>query len=401
MTKDFRRFWASQTISVIGTQVREIALPLAAITLLHASAAQMGWLVAMRHLPMAVLGLAAGVWVDRLRRRPIMVVADLSRALLVGSVPVAFLVFDRLSMMHLYAVALGTGAFKVVYAVADRAYLPTLLPRDQLVAANSRIFFSFSFARTVGPGLGGLLVKLATAPLALLIDAFSFLLSGVLLLFIRKAEAPPRSKTSVPMVAGIREGLGRVWRDPLLRPLVLCGGTHNICSTAIVALYFLYLSRYLGFSAAVLGTVLLVGGAGAILGSMVAGRLARRRGIGPTLIVAQVFSGIARLLVPLAAGPSPWALVVLAVSELMLGTMRAIFNITQISLRQAITADAWQGRVNGTIGFLLWVLTPLGALAGGYLGDAFGLRPTLFGAALGVTASTLWMWRSPLRTYRG
>ena len=365
---DFRKLWIGQSISFVGSQITSVALPLTAVLVLDATPDQMGWLVAVENLPMALFGLLAGVLADRVRRRPVLVVSDFARAFLLASIPLAAFT-GRLGMGQLLAVAFGVGSFYVFAAVADRAYLPELLRRDQLIAGNARIQFSQSAARTMGPGLAGLLVQLLTAPIAIAIDAVSFLVAG---LFVRSIRHDERKPTGGGRTwPGMVEGLRRVARDPLLRPLVLCGGTHNICSTMIVAVYILYVTKSLGIGPIVLGVILAMGGVGALFGSLWAPRIARRVGIGPALIVAQALTGVARLLVPLAGGP-----LLLICSEFLLGMMRALFNVTQISLRQAITPPDWQGRVNASIGFLLWVLTPLGALAGGYLGtgSACGTR---------------------------
>lgn len=357
----------------------------------------MGWLVAMRNLPMVFFGLAAGVWIDRVRRRPVLVASDFARAILLAAIPLAALL-GGLDMVLLYAVAFGTGSFAVLAAVADRAYLPSLLRREDLVAGNSRIQFSASLARTAGPGLGGLLVQWFTAPVAILVDIASFVAGGLLVGSIRHAEpAPEAGGDDRRILPGILEGLRRVARSPLLRPLVLCGAAHNLCSTMIVAVYVLYLTRHLGVTPALLGLVLLAGGVGSVIGSLLAARMSRRAGIGPTLILSQALTGMARLLIPMAAGALGSVLAWLLVSELLLGAMRAIFNITQISLRQAITPADLQGRVNASVGFLLWALTPLGALAGGYLGGEIGVRATLWIAAGGVLAATLLALLSPLR----
>jgi predicted MFS family arabinose efflux permease len=347
----------------------------------------MGWLSASKNLPMVLFGLAAGAWIDRVRRRPVLVTSDLARAALLSAIPVAW-ALDGLDIRILYAVAFGTGSFALLAAVAERAYLPTLLPREDLVAGNSRTHFSASLARTAGPGLAGLLVQWLTAPVAILVDIASFVASGLLVRSIRHAEPKPEARDRRILPGGI-EGLRHVARHPVLRPLVVCGATHNFCSTMIVAVYLLYLTKSLGMTPALLGLVLLAGGVGSVAGSLLAGDATRRIGIGPVLILSQAVTGVARLLIPLAAGPRGVVIACLMLSELLLGAMRSIFNITQISLRQAITPAEVQGSVNASIGFLLWALTPLGAIAGGFLGERLGVRPTLWIAGSGVLASTL------------
>jgi predicted MFS family arabinose efflux permease len=343
-----------------------------------------------------LFGLAAGVWVDRVRRKPILVATHFGAAASLAVIPAAAY-FDQLSMLVLAGAAFGASTMTVLSNVADRAYLPSLLPRAQLVAANSRIQLSFSLSRTVGPGAAGVLVQSLTAPIAILVDVVSFIVAGTVIGTIRHHESQPPPRES-HVVADILEGLKRVVHDPVLRPLVLCGAIHNVCSTAITAVYVLYVTQSLGFTPALLGATLVAGGIGAALGSVLASRLTQQIGVGPTLIGSQALTGIARLLIPLAGGPLAVVVLLLALSEFLLGAMRAIFNITQISLRQSVTEGAYLGRVNATIVFLLWAPTPLGALAGGYLGDTIGLNATLWLFGSGVLASTAIAYCSALRT---
>lgn len=396
MTPEFRRLWLGQSVSFVGSEVTLVALPLAAVLLLEADARDMGYLVAAQNLPMIFFGLIAGVWVDRARRQPILVATNLGSAALLAAIPGAALL-GQLDLLLLGAVAFGASTMSVIGTVADRAYVASLVPRAHLVAANSRIQFSYSLSKTVGPGLAGVLVQTITAPLAIVVDVVTFTIAGTLYASIRHKETLPAPRDS-HVVADVLEGLKRVARHDVLRPLVLCGAVHNICTTAIVAVYVLYLTRSLEVTPALLGTILVAGGVGSVLGSLVAGRLTGRIGIGPALIWSQALTGIARLLIPLAGGPLPVVVLMLAISELVLGAVRAVFNITQISLRQSVTEAAYQGRVNATIGFLLWAFTPIGALAGGYLGNSLGLNATLWLAGGGVLASTAIAYFSALRT---
>ena len=398
LSPDFRRLWTAQSISFFGSQVTELALPLTALVVLNASPTEMGVLVALENLPMACIGLVAGVWVDRMRRRPWLIACDFGRGSLLAAVPIAA-ALDALTFPLLCAVAFGAGSLNVCAAVADRAYLPSLVAREELIAANSRVQFSASVARTSGPGIAGLLVDLLTAPIALAVDALSFFVAGIFLLRIRQPEEKP---TVVTRHVGreIIDGLRHVLRHPTLRPLVLCGGMHNLSSQMIVPLYVLYLTREFGVSPLLLGGILLTGGLGSIVGASASTRITVRWGVGRTLVFSQLLTGVARLAIPIAFGPQPWVLGWFIFSEFLLGAMRPIFNVTQISLRQAITAPEMQGRVAATIGFLLWGFSPIGALAGGFLGDRIGLRPTLAIAASGVLLSTGWVLFSQLGKVR-
>ncbi len=399
LSRDFNKLWLGQTVSAFGTQVTNLALPLTAILVLEASPSQMGWINAFQLLPMAVFGLLAGVWVDRLRRKPILVISDFTRGALLISIPLAAY-YNVLSLAQLCAVGFGVGSFQVVSAVADRAYLPSILPRDQLLAGNSRIWFSYSLSQTTGPGVAGGLISALTAPLAIAIDALSFVVSGFTILSIRHREPEPARARERQALSDMRFGLVQVARHPLLRPLVLCGGTHNVCSTMIVTVYFLYLSRNLEIEPFVLGVILVTGGLGSIVGSMCASRIVTKLGAGSTMVVVQVVTGIARLCIPLASGTFLTIVALLIVSEFLLGGARSIFNITQISLRQSIIPSESLGRVNASIGFLLWAFTPLGALAAGFTAEWIGIRNTLWIGASGVLLSTGWMLQPEVRGYR-
>jgi len=394
---DFRRFWVGETVSFLGSEVTSLALPLTAVLVLHATPAQMGLLTTSRTVPFLVFGLMAGVWVDRLRRRPILIASDLGRAVLLGSIPVAA-ALGVLGMPQLYGVAFLVGGIGVVSMVAYQSFIPTLVPRGELVRANSRLEASSSVASIVGPGIAGLLVQWLTAPIAILVDGLSFVASAGFLAAIRIPEAPPaedrRAESNRQLIA---EGLRLVRDNPVLRSIVSCGTFHNFFSRMMDALYVLYLVQVLGLSAGRIGAVAAMGGVGALLGSLVAAPAARRLGIGPACVWAQVLTGVARLCVPLAQGPPLVTLGVLALGEFLLGAARPIFNVNQVSLRLTITPDHQHGRVNATMRFIMWSVTPFGAALGGVLASVIGLRTTLFVAAVGVLLAFLAAWLSPLR----
>jgi predicted MFS family arabinose efflux permease len=395
---DFQKLWAGQTISFFGTEVTAFALPLIAVLVLGAGASEMGILVALQNLPMALFGLVAGIWIDRLRRRPILAACSFFQAVLLGSIPLAW-VAGTLTLAQIYAVAFGSGTFLVISQIADRAYLSTILEPGQFMAGNSKIWLSGSLAQTAGPGFAGILVQWLSAPLAIAVDALSFLIAGLLTLSIRTPEARPQSAgTQIRTLAEVRDSVVTVMRHPLLRPLVFCTTMHNFCSTMIITVYVLYLTHQVAVTPFLLSLIFMAGGLGAVCGSLLTPRLAAGFGTGPTLILTQAATGFARLLVPLAMGPLSQAVVILACSQFLLGTVRATFNVTQLSLRQTVIEPATMARVNSTIGFLFWALTPLGALTGGYLGEHLGLRPTLWIAASGVLLSAGFMLFSRLRS---
>jgi MFS family permease len=397
----FRRFWIGQSVSFVGTQVTELALPLTAVIILGATPAQMGLLTAVGLVPFLIVGLLAGVWVDRWRRQSILVITDLVSAATVAAVPVAA-TLGLLSMSWLYGLAFVLGFVGVIAPVAYQSFIPTLVGRDRLVAANARMEASNSTAAIIGPGIGGLLVQLLTAPIALVVDAVSYLVSAAFIASLKVREPAPIAPADRESVRRqIVEGLRHVAGVPVLRALVTGGAIHNFFSRMIDALLVLYAVNELHLRPVEIGLVFAAGGPGALLGAIGVGWLGRRLGVGPTIVGMQVLTGVARLLIPLAGGPAWLAIGTLAASECLLGFVRTAFNISQVSLRVAITPDRMHGRVNATMRFVMWGVTPFGALAGGLLATTvLGLRGTLAIAAVGVLLAFLPFMSRGLRTVR-
>jgi predicted MFS family arabinose efflux permease len=277
--------------------------------------------------------------------------------------------------------------------------LPALVSREHLVEGNSKLEMSRSVAQIAGPGVGGALVQLATAPLAILVDAASFLASAACILTIRAPEPAP-----VRHVAGgrslwpeLREGLIAVFGNPLLRSIAGCTATANLFSNGLMAVFVLYVTRELGIGPALLGIIFAAAGPGALLGALLAGKVATRFGLGATIIGASFLGGLANLIVPLASGPDFVTAGMLVGAMFIGGIANPVYNINQVSLRQAITPDRLQGRMNASMRFIVWGTIPIGALMGGALGDAFGLRPTLTWMAVGCLLPPLWILFSPVR----
>jgi MFS family permease len=393
--RDFLKLWAAQTVSLFGTQVTTLALPLTAVLVLHASAGQMGLLTALSTLPFLLIGLFAGAWVDRMRRRPILIAADLGRALLFASIPLAA-AFDRLTIEQLYAVALLAGTLTVFFDVAYQSYLPSLVDRSDLVDGNSKLEISNSVARVSGPGIGGALVQVLSAPAVILLDAISFLVSAAFLGRIHRTEPPPvKREQRASIWSEIGEGLRVVFRHPLLRPLVASTAVSNFCSGIVAAVFILYLTRTLRLEPSVIGLTYTIGSLGAVVAAFFAAPVARRYGLGPSIIAGKLLIAIGAFLLPLAGGPMIVSVVILIASRL-LGGGTIISNVNQVSLRQTVTPGRLQGRVNATNRFVTWATLPLGSLLGGLLADAIGLRPTLLVAAIGTTIAVLWLFLSPL-----
>ncbi|MBI4493673.1 MAG: MFS transporter [Chloroflexi bacterium] len=391
---DFLKLWAAETISVFGSQFTLLALPLIAAVALQASAAEMGILVAAERAPFLLIGLFAGVWVDRHRRRPILIGGDLGRALLLATIPLAAL-GGVLGMPQLYVVGFLGGVLTVFFDVAYQSYLPALVARTQLIEGNSKLEVSRSAAQISGPGIAGVVIQTISAPLAIALDALSFLLSGLLLGLIRCQEAPLARAARAPMLAEVREGLAVVFGNPLLRSIAGCTATLNFFGSAIEALYILFAVRELGLTPAAIGLIFGLGSVGYLVGAVLAGQLAARLGLGRTIIGASLVCSLGE--VPIAFAAPAFALPLLASSWLLTSLATPVYNINQVSLRQAITPLRLQGRMNATMRFVVWGTMPLGGLAGGALGTLLDLRPTIALAAAGGVLAFLWVLLSPLR----
>ena len=389
------KLWTGQTISLLGSQVTQLALPLAAILLFKASAFQVGVLSTFEFLPFVLFGLPAGVWVDRLRRKPVLVVADIGRSLVLGSVPVAY-ALDSLTMLQLYVVAFVTGVFTLFFDVAYGAYLPVLVDRGRLVDGNSTLEISRSGAQLAGPGVGGLLVQAFTAPVAILADAISYIGSVISLLLIRKPEPAPVQEVEPPtMRRQIGEGLRFVLGNRFLRPLAACIASLNLFSQMAQAVLLLFAVRQLGLSPGAIGGILAAANIGFLAGAFLAARVGRKLGVGPTLISAALLIGVSGVFLPLTTRS-------LAVPMLLgyglLGTFGGvIFNVNARSLAQSMTPDRILGRTVATMRFVVWGTIPIGAFFGGVLGSKLGLRPTLWIAAAGMLTSFIPPLVSPVR----
>ena len=397
----FATFWVGESVSFLGSRVTDLALPLTAVLLLGATADQMGILTAVTYLPFLVVGLLAGVWVDRLRRRPILIASDLVSAVAVATVPAAW-ALGGLRIEQLYVVAFVLGFIAVIWTVAYQSFVPTLVGKPDLVEANAKLEATNSVGLIVGPSVAGTLVQIVGAPVALLADAASFLVAAVLLRSIRVVEPPPiPAAEQRGTLEQVREGLRVVTGTPVLAALVRCGATHNLFSRMIEALFVLYATRELGLSPVVLGLIYAAGGPGALVGSLVAKRFADRVGIGPVIVLMQALTGVARLIIPLAGGPVWLVVGLLMLSDFLLGIARTVFNVNQVSLRLSLTPERLHGRVNATMRFIMWAVTPVGALAGGVLASSvLDLRGTLLLAGVGVLAATAPLAVSSVRSLR-
>jgi MFS family permease len=393
---DFLKLWTAQTISVFGDRFSELAIPLIAVLTLGATPGQMGILTAVTRAPFLLIGLFAGVWVDRLPRRPVLITGDVGRAVVLLSIPLAA-VLGSLSMLHLYAVGLLVGVLTVFFDVAYQAYLPALVHRGQLVEGNTKLEATRSLAGLAGPSIAGVVIQLVSAPLAIVLDAISFVASGGLISLIRRRESSAERPVRGPVLAEVREGLSVVLGNPLLRSIAGCTGTFNFFNSALFALYILFATRELKLGPAQIGVISSIGGVAGLIGSLMAGRVANRLGVGRSIVCASLLYGLAQVPVAVATAGTAWLLILSA----MIGYFaNPIYNINQVSLRQAITPHRLQGRMNATMRFLVWGTMPLGGLLGGVLGASLGLRAAIAVAAAGGLLAFPWVALSPVRTLR-
>lgn len=398
---DFMKLWAGQTVSEFGSIITRDALPLTAVLVLQATPAQMGLLAALGSAPVLLLGLPAGVWVDRLRRRPIMVASDLARAALLVSIPVAALL-NLLCIEQLYIVAALAGALDIFFDVAYQSYLPALVDREHVLEGNSKLGATESLAEIGGSALAGTLVQILSAPVTILIDAISFLFSVVSVLLIRKPEPLPIPRNERSSVRReIVEGLQVVAGNPVLRALAGGAGTLAFFGSFFGSLYALYAIRVLAIEPAVLGLLIASGGVGALIGALLAGRVTHRLSLGTTLVGSLALTGAMHVFVPLASvGPKWLAVAFMFISQIGGDMVRTVFFINELSLRQAITPDRLLGRTNASMSFMVGGVATFGLLAGGLLGETIGVLPGVVVAALGSSLAFLWLVFSPVRALR-
>ncbi len=395
---DFMKLWIGQSISEFGTPVSQLAIPWIAIKIIKASAFEVAALTTVQFLPFLLFALPAGVWVDRLQRRSVLIVGDAGRALLLATIPVAYL-YDVLTLTQLFVVSFFVGILTVFFDVAYQSYLPALVGRAELVEGNSKLQVSVSGAQIAGPAIGGGLIQLLTAPYAVLVDAFSFVASGAFTVAIRKREVlPERTRESPKLWAELKEGLGYVLRHPLLRPQAICTGTSNFFGNVGFAILLVYAARHWDMSAGVVGLGFGIGSVGWLLGALAAPRLQRVLGVGKTTLAMVPFFGLPWLLIPLS--PTSLALPSLIAAMVLGGFASVVYNITQVSLRQAITPERMQGRMNAVMRFLVWGTIPLGSLVGGALASTIGLRATLLVGALGGLLAIVPIALSPIPALR-
>jgi len=394
--RDFVKLWAGQTVSLVGTQVTQFAMPLVAVLSLNATVLEVGILNALRFVPVLLLSLFAGVWLDRRRRRPIMICCAIGNALLIGLVPIAS-VAGVLSIGLLYLVTTLVGLLNMVFDVGALSYVPQLVDRRHLSQANSRLQASNAVAGIAGPGLAGLLIGLITAPITLSVDAVSYLASALGLIAITRHEPEPERPAERQSVGrSIAEGLRAVYGSRLLRALLTQSATLNLCFGAVITVFVVYAVRYLHLTPFKLGLVLGASAAGALIGALLATRVRLGLGLGRSLVLNTIGLSVAPLLMIVPRGAGPVSVIILSCSHFLYGSNVSMFNVAAITMRQTVTPRRVLARMNATYRMLLFGAPLFGALIGGLIGNAAGLRPALIISLIAMTSPMLWIFFSPV-----
>jgi MFS family permease len=393
----FRRLWFGQTVSMFGSQVTILALPLTAVLFLHASTFQVGLLTTAGFAPFLLIGLPAGVWVDRVRRKPVMIAADATRTLVLASIPVTY-GLGMLTLAQLYLVAFIHGVAAVFFDVAYFSLVPGLVGREHVVEANAKLQASVSVAEVSGPAAAGFLIGLLSAPVAFLADAASFAVSALSLLIIRDREPAPEHAQRRRLRAEIAEGLRFVGRQPILRMTTGCSATSNLFVAAVLSISVVFLVRQVHVGASTIGVLMSLGAIGGLVGALSSGVLRRWIGSARLIWLSLVVTSPFALLIPLT---SPGAgLVCFAVGDAAITFGATVYTVHQASFRQLLTPHRLLGRMNATIRFITWAMIPLGGLLGGALGSWLGNRAALWACAVGICLAPIWLLASPLRRMR-
>ncbi len=385
---DFRQLWMGDTVSVFGMQFVGLALPLLAVQVLHADAFEMGVLAMLESLAFLLISLPAGAWVDRWRKKRVLIAGDLLRAGLLLTIPAAWLL-DVLTMEQLFVVAFALGCLTVFFDVANQSYLPEIVDSDRISDGNGKLQASQQTAMVVGPAAAGALVRLVGGPLTIAVTSVCMALSSLFVSRIRHEEQAPDRASRRPLAVEIKEGMAFVLGHPLLRRIVACTGLSNLASSAIFALFVLYAVRTLGLSETTLGLVLSAAAAGGLLGAVSSDRFGRLVGEGRAIPLAALLGGVAIFAIPLASVLP--ALPTLVVGQFVTSWAVVVYNIAQVSFRQRLCPRPLLGRMNASIRFLVWGPMPVGAFLGGLLGRDPGEATSLERLAVGLVP-TLWIF---------
>jgi MFS family permease len=403
---DFLKLWSAETVSQLGSQVSQLAIPFVALGVLNASTFEIALLNVVEMLPFLLIGLVAGVWVDRLRRRPILIAGDLGRAALLATIPIAY-ALNVLTILQLYLVGAAVGVLTVFFDVAYQSYLPSLVERDQLQEGNAKLEISRAGAQVVGPGLAGVLIGIVRAPFAVALDALSFLGSGLFMLWIRRPEPPPDALLAAGAPrpgfrAEMAEGLRWVLGSPYLRSIAACTGSSNLFSSIAFSVMLVFAVRLMGMTAEEIGLAFSVGSLGALLGAVTANRISERVGVGPTIVLFSAIGGPPTIIFALApvGTAQPILVGLVALVGFLGGLASVVYNVAQVSFRQAITPTRLQGRMNATMRWIVWGTMPIGGIIGGLMGTFIGVRETILLGGIGGSLVFLPVLFSPVRRIR-
>lgn len=396
----FLKLWGGQSVALLGSKVSQLALPLVAIYTLDASPSMVGLIGTATFLPYLLFALWAGAWIDRRRRLPIMITTDVVRGVvLLGILGLA--VTGTLTMWIMLGLVFVFSTCSVLFELCYYSFVPSIVPSRDLVAANSRLQASDSVAEVGGPGLGGVLVQLLTAPFALVAQMISFVVSAVTLASIRDREPQPEPPAggAPPIMAQIRQGLVTVVRAPLLRTLVVSAALYNFFANWVMALFPVFAVRALDLNAATIGLIRSCGAIGGVLGAVAAGRLIARLGIGSSYLASIVLPFVAFVVIAVTPANTAFTVVVLTLAFAASGFL-VVSNVVAISVRQTITPTDLLGRMNATYKFISYGVIALGTFAGGVVGDLLSLRAGMIIGAVGLVLNVLWILASPLRPMR-
>ena len=390
--RDFQRFWFGDTVGQFTAQITSLAVPSIAILTLGANAFQVGLLGTLQLLAFPVLGMFVGVWADRYRRRPIMILAELGQVIALGSVPAAA-ILHLLSLNLLYLVAVATGICTVFFDVCYQSYLPVLIGKADLIEGNSKLQLSASLGQVGGPAVAGILIELFNAARAIALDAVGSFISALALISIRKAEPKPDAQIHRDFFGEMREGAQVVLGNRVLRSIAGCTATANLGSNLAGVVLLIFAYHNLQLSPGLVGITFSAGSLGVLVGAWAAASAAKLLGLGRTIVVSSIGS-VALLLVPLALFGFP--VIILATAQFITGALNAVYNINQVSLRQAVTPDRLQGRMNATMRTIVWGTIPLGSFLGGILGQSIGVLAAIVVGGVVSTLGLLWVLFSPV-----
>jgi hypothetical protein len=393
---DFLRLWSAQTVSAFGARITREGLPLAAVLTIHASPATLGILAALSQGPTLVVGLFAGGFVDRAQRRTILIGSDLARAAVLATVPIAAWM-HLLSMPQLYVVAAIAGSLNVLFEIADHAYLPSLIARADLIEGNTKLNVTESIAEIGGPALSGVLVQFLTAPIAIAVNAATYMVSALFLSRIRAREAlDVRQARSPGWWHDLSAGASAIFGNPLLRPLFLMSATNACFAPFFSALYIYYAVNVLKLPPSLLGVTIAVGGVGALLGASIASAWIRAFGVGWAIISSGLIAAASAFFIPLAHGSPLGGMAYLMVAQIFGDSFGVVAIVVSTSLRQSILPLNLMGRAGAVFRVGAGAPAIFAALLGGVLGGMIGPRPVMYAAAAGMTISMFWAFFSPL-----